>query len=128
MKLSLIVILCVGIVVISSEANGDVVVDLFGRIQESAQKIGDDIKNVFQSNKKRNNQYPQETVKVSKPNNGDADRIVFDRSEVTKVSVTTPKSGTIVTKPNEQAGRENFRGACATGYERTSDGRCKSTF
>ncbi|XP_013175413.1 PREDICTED: plasmatocyte-spreading peptide-like [Papilio xuthus] len=128
MKLSLIVIFCVGIIVISHEANGDVVVDLFGKIQESAQKIGDDIKNVFQSNNKRNNQYPKESVKVSKPDNVDADRIVFDRSEVTQASVSTPKSVSNGTNANGQDGRENFRGACATGYQRTSDGRCKPTF
>ncbi|KPJ16907.1 Plasmatocyte-spreading peptide [Papilio machaon] len=128
MKLSLIVLLCVGIVVISPESNGDVVVDLFGKIQESAQKIGDDIKNVFQSNNKQNNQYPRESVKVSKPDSRDADRIVFDRSEVTQASVTTPKGVSNNTKADPQAGRENFRGACATGYERTSDGRCKPTF
>ncbi|CAH2063307.1 unnamed protein product, partial [Iphiclides podalirius] len=67
MKLSVYLLICGGIMIFSPQINGDVVVDLFGKIQESAQKLGDDIKVVFQSNNKRNQQYKYEAVKESKP-------------------------------------------------------------
>lgn len=39
--------------------------------------------------------------------------------EATTVSISTT---------TEEKGRENFKAACATGYGRTPDGRCKPTF
>ncbi|XP_068627654.1 plasmatocyte-spreading peptide-like [Battus philenor] len=128
MKLSLFVFLCVGVTLLSNSVNGDVVVDLFGRIQQSAQKIGDDIKNVFQNNGRRRSQYKYEPVKVSKPEESEEDRIVFERPVTSTQATLTTTKATAKTNGTEQEGRENFRGACATGYERTADGRCKPTF
>lgn len=125
MKLTFVLLICGGLLIITPKVNGDVVVDLFGKIQESAQKLGDDIKYVFESNNRKNKQYKYESPAVSKP--------VGDKNAVTNPVTSTQAPVTSVKseeKSNEtnQTGRDNFRAACATGYERTPDGRCKPTF
>ncbi|CAK1578338.1 unnamed protein product [Parnassius mnemosyne] len=128
MKLSIFILFCYVITILSLQIKGDVVVDLFGKIQESAQRIGDDIKSVFQSKNRRNNQYESRIVfktDEDAPDKTTATNVVTN----TQVPVTTVKSDSdSKTNGTVPDGRENFRGACATGYERTADGRCKPTY
>ncbi|CAG4964705.1 unnamed protein product [Parnassius apollo] len=130
MKLSILILFCYVFTILSPRVKGDVVVDLFGKIQESAQKIEDDIKSVFQSKSRRDSQYRYESMIVFKNDEDAPDKTTATNVVTsTQVPVTTVKGDSnSKTNGTEQDGRENFRGACATGYERTADGRCKPTF
>ncbi|CAH4033454.1 unnamed protein product [Pieris brassicae] len=53
------------------------------------------------------------------------EKIEAKPTESYKVPSTTKASNTT---DDDKDGRENFAGGCATGFKKTSDGRCKPTF
>lgn len=108
---------------------------IFGSVQGSAKKLTDDVKTLFNPNKKQEeNNDASSNIFFEEDTNDD----VRSEQTVQQVEVTT-QSTTSTTTPQSVAknettgqdgkdGRENFSGGCLTGYMRTADGRCKPTF
>lgn len=145
MKLTIAILFCV---VLSLQYSADGIPQTF--LNDYRQRVHNSLSKVRQN---LNSLFPGENKKVQQ-NNDAASSIVFreEKSEEDfaaaaaaarkPVEVTTPPTvpTTVATtvKPVETTtknatdgddkGRENFAAGCATGYQRTADGRCKPTF
>lgn len=103
----------------------------FKNLDIVAQKVRSDVKNTFA----RNIQSEDRIVfKESEEDKRDFGTTVTIQKKYVNVETTTqPATTTVISAAKSNAttgkdGRENFAGACSTGFQRTADGRCMPTF
>lgn len=129
---------------LSVSVNGDIN-NMFGGISNTMQKVRSDVKSalrlkneeriIFKESEEDVRDFSAVRPEANQVNAGRKEGEVETRTQPaatttvnTKVNPTTvsptAKSNTTTIKD----GRENFAGACTTGYQRTADGRCMPTF
>lgn len=110
----------------SVSVNGDLN-KVFGGLGNALQKASSDIKNAF-------NLKPEDRITFE--DNDETERefpTAATKASVVVETTTHPSTATI--NPNAKSnsttvkdGRENFAGACSTGFQRTADGRCMKEY
>ncbi|XP_028159331.1 growth-blocking peptide, long form-like isoform X1 [Ostrinia furnacalis] len=155
MKLVPVVLLCVFLISEYNTADGKIVNNIFEKVHNTAEKVKEDVHNLFQPLRNR----------LHHKKNDDAGKITFEEEtsaekekekhtvETTSLKPTTTTEGKTVSTSSESTvsrmvfpteeplatttkssngtdkdGKENFSGGCLAGYQRTSDGRCMPTF
>ncbi|XP_073964362.1 growth-blocking peptide, long form-like [Choristoneura fumiferana] len=151
MKLTLLFAGCL-IFTIIYQVEGGLVKDFFGKVHKTADIVREDVKKVWRPDSVAESS----TTAIHDDKNGETSTAAANTPEVKPAEKKesenlAPLSGenkksdenipkvekeekheeatTVSTSTStEKEGRENFKAACATGYGRTPDGRCKPTF
>lgn len=119
--------------------------DLFGGVKKVGDQVRSDVRKLFEpifKKKPGNNGTPENkpTGDASKNDAGVNQDIKPVETTTQSVSTTQASATTPVTAATpevtttksvtttEETGRENFRGSCLPGFQRTNDGRCEPTY
>lgn len=144
MKFTIAILFCV-VLSLQYSANGspqNFIANYRQKLHESINNINQNVRSLFHPNENKklqqNNDAASSIFFVEEESEEDFAAAAAARRpvEVTTPSTTTSTTTTTTVKPVETTtknatddkGRENFAAGCATGYQRTADGRCKPTF
>lgn len=140
--------LVVFVLSICQMANCGFIKDIYNSAHNTAEKVHDDIHNIFD----KKSDSPNEDGKITGFNNSDkstgglneldkqnqdsvttplpsSTTVVSEQeNKVSKSSVVAAKDPISISKDETKDGRNNFKAGCSPGYKRTSDNRCEKSF